>query len=128
MECKGCGVELTEATAFMTADGAICDQCQADIDLQDLFRKGTLRYAWGAVGLACLACAFDPWAIISVFALISGVKFFMDFWTKDEDHRKGVARIGILPRVAAVLAIVISVGRMVWEALKLLGLGLLALF
>ncbi len=128
MQCSGCGAAVTDDTAFMTADGAICDQCQADIDIQDLFRKGTLRYVWGAVGLCIVAFIGDPMGIVSVLALVGAVRFFMDFRTKDIDHRKGLSQLGIMPRVVAVLVIITSLSRIAWTALKLLGLGLMALF
>jgi hypothetical protein len=125
MDCSGCGVSLTEASAFMTGDGAICDQCQAEFDLQELFRKGTLRYAWGALSLMVLATfVFDPFAIVSIGALFSCLKFHKDFSSKDEDHQKALTRVGLLPKAVVVFVILVSVVRVAITGLQVLGLAL----
>lgn len=116
MDCTGCGVALTDATALLTEDGALCAQCQLDIDLQEFapqeqLRKGTMKYAWGAYYFMFFGIQIDPFSILSTGALLSGLKFFSDFSTKDEDHQKALTRIGFWPKALVLLVILVSLIR-----------------
>ena len=107
--CVACGKAVDDVEQFQSEDGPVCAACTQDTELADLFRRGTERYAWGAFGLFWVSVFVDPFAIVSLLSVGTGLKFFKDFRTIQVDHQAAMADRSFVPLSVAGIAVIFGV-------------------
>ncbi|MCK6509449.1 hypothetical protein L6R29_05700 [Myxococcota bacterium] len=120
--CAACKKQIQESQSnYNDAGEQVCDSCFEQEDLQKNMLKGFHQVASGSFSVSVLSFFFNPFFILSIIAISSGLQTIRIFFSKEKDYvidAKGQAGylilaclgilIGLLPFVQVFLALALG--------------------
>lgn len=112
--CSTCGRPISGGDVLYSPEGAtLCPACNAGRELLDADKRAAANIkasAWSALGLAILSLFLNPFFLVTIAAVSSGVYAIKSLQPDNERFAKHVASSRITIMFAAIAGIVIALG------------------
>ena len=105
--CTGCGKQIEESSAIYGDTGMVCISCDSDTQVAGMHTSAFVGGASGAATLALLSFCFNPFGLLSIFAIVGGVKVLQYPASLDEEDRASLKYV-TLTYVFAVCALLLG--------------------
>lgn len=120
--CVHCGAEMPPTHVYMSADGAVCPDCQGDAEIEAGFARAYKALAAGAAGAALVSLCFNPFYLFTAMTVASCFATLRFPSRLDPEDRERLRAV-IWPLPLALLATLLSIGMAAWKLSVALYLG-----
>lgn len=124
--CPRCGIQVREAQTYYDEDGEVCTRCFQTADLIAKNVKAMKGMAGGSLGLGIISWLFNPFAIISFLALMSGISA-LTYPSKATSESKPILRAMGGTKAMAIIGVVLSGVTLAFAVLFYLGVATISL-